>query len=303
MYDGKQGIQWTGVQLGDLLLPALATVETETGEGTMVGVKWIRRDVNGLWYHGLKDAIGEVIIDVAKLPMEQSFLLRRSHLEVDLPRASLRKILRARPTFKPADIKTRLNELVPLRLGPKNPWVYESLVDNFVEIEDAEVVIRPEEVRTDDLATNIEDEERMQQQAEASAWVVEDKNLRREKHTMAGYAEEIARIEDSFGVTYDKHRPFDTLSTPVLDYNSAYEIEETYARTGTEGRVYMAFQELARERERLTALMMGVLQKERELEEIKKQLVEENELWKRATSTLYAKVRQNKATESSIQSA
>ena len=79
-------------------------------------------------------------------------------------------------------------------------------------------------------------------------------------------------------MTYHKHKPFDTLSTLAIDRDSFYNIGKTYARTNTEGQVYMAFQELVRKGERLTALMVGILQKKRELEVIKKRLVEKNEL-------------------------
>ena len=69
----------------------------------------------------------------------------------------------------------------------------------------------------------------MQKNAETNAWAVKDKNLRRKNHTVARYTDNIAHIENTYDVTYDKRRPFDILSTPAVNNASAYNIGETYA--------------------------------------------------------------------------
>ena len=95
VYDRQSGIQWNGLQLVDLLLPALSAVETDyMADGSTNGIQWIKRNTNAQrWYRALMGAMGNVIIDVAKLMAKQLFLLKCSHDEVQLPRLAVHKIL------------------------------------------------------------------------------------------------------------------------------------------------------------------------------------------------------------------
>lgn len=94
VYDKQSGIQWNGLQLVDLLLPALSAVEMDyMADGSTNGIRWIKRNTNAQrWYRALMGAMGNVIIDVAKLMAKQSFLLKCSHDKVQLPRPAVRKI-------------------------------------------------------------------------------------------------------------------------------------------------------------------------------------------------------------------
>ena len=92
-------------------------------------------DVNGLWYNALRVAIAHVIVDMAKLMVEQAFVLSLEPWQIQLPWPALRKILRSRLTFNAADYKIskqRLSNLVPLRTTVKAPWMPQTVTDKFV---------------------------------------------------------------------------------------------------------------------------------------------------------------------------
>lgn len=74
---------------------------------------------------------------------------------------------------------------------------------------------------------------------------------------MAKFEKDVSAIETGHNVWYDRRKPIDTLS--------AVELGRTFASMGTEGRVVMARQEIARANERPTGLMMGALRKSDDL--------------------------------------
>ena len=239
LYDGKPGIKWNGLQLVDVLLPALSAVETDMGTGSTSGIQWIKRDTTAArWYRALIDAMGEVIIDVAKLLTHQSCVQKCSYSDVELARPELRRILRAHPTFSYTDtayhkttyqLKNKLNDLVPLRVGPKTLWVYESSIDKFMTVGKAERVIRPGDLQPDDLAIRPREEKEMQEQAMADDRVAVDENRLLEERSAAEYENNIAVIEDVYGLSYDRNKPYDILATPALDEAFTYDIGATYS--------------------------------------------------------------------------
>ena len=75
MYNNCEGINWERYQLVDILLPALLAMDTFTSENGSVEVRWLRRDTaHGMWYHVLSTAMADVVIDVARLLTDQSFM-------------------------------------------------------------------------------------------------------------------------------------------------------------------------------------------------------------------------------------
>ena len=113
-------------------------------------------DVNGLWYNALRVAIVHVIVDMAKLMVEQAFVLLLEHWQIQLPRPALRRILRSRPTFNAADYrisKQRLSNLVPLRTTAKALWMLQTKTDKFVGFtHPTNKVIQLDDLQVDDLA-------------------------------------------------------------------------------------------------------------------------------------------------------
>ena len=83
------------------------------------------------------------------------------------------------------------------------------------------------------------------------------------------------------------------MSTPALSADSAYDIGQTYARTSTAGRVFMAGQELHCEQERLIAVMMAVIAENDQLKNAKLALDQEDALRESAQEALYGRVTAN----------
>ena len=104
LYKGKNSIQWGGLQLIDVLLPALSSVETEAEIGVTTGLCWIKRNTAAArWYCALLDALGEVVIDVARLLTEQLRVQQCTSREIEIPRPALRRIFQARPNICQSD--------------------------------------------------------------------------------------------------------------------------------------------------------------------------------------------------------
>lgn len=98
-----------------LLLPLLSSLETtrpesSTSTSTEIIVPWLRQDAGDVWYRALLAAMGHVIVDVARLMVEQAFVLTLETWQVQLPRPGLRKILRSRPTFNAHHAQLEIRE-------------------------------------------------------------------------------------------------------------------------------------------------------------------------------------------------
>lgn len=92
----------------------------------------------------------------------------------------------------------------------------------------AQVIRRPRE----------EKELQEKEMADEANAVAENRNL--EERSALEYQDDVAAVEDVFGLRYDRSKPYDTLATPALDDVSTYNIGVTYARMRTQGRVFMA---------------------------------------------------------------
>ena len=106
--------------------------------------------------------------------------------------------------------------------------------------------------------------------------------------TTAACVGQVTELEMEDEVMYDHEVLFDTLSNPALDDASAYDVGQAYSRMGTLGRVEMARQEVARERERLMALMMGAIIQDERLQAAKRALDALRALHGRGSSDKYS---------------
>ena len=113
-------------------------------------------------------------------------------------------------------------------------------------------------------------------------------------------AKQLAELETEYGSTYERSLPFDTLSTLALDDASSYNLGQVYSQMGTLGRVKMARQEVARERERLMAFMMSAIQQDKRLQAANKALDQEDELREKARSQLYDQLNSNAREEEAL---
>lgn len=69
----------------------------------------------------------------------------------------------------------------------------------------------------------------------------------------------------------------------------------------TQGRVFMARQELTQEQARLTALMKSILQKQQDLDKCQKQLDADNTMRKAVWSAILDKAKQLKSANANVQ--
>ena len=248
LYKGKNGIQWGGLQLIDVLLPALSSVETEAGIGVTTGLRWVGGDTAVAWYCALLNALGEVVIDVARLLTEQSRVQQCTSREIEIPRPALRRILRARPNICPSDnIRLNAEDLIPIRFLPRVHWDFETSLDNFMKVGSTTQVIRPDDLRPDDLAVRPREERELRDQEMADEANAEAKDRNLHEHAASEYGRDLAAIEDELSFRYDKGKAYDTLATPAFDDALTYNIGVTYSRMETQERVFMARQELTQE--------------------------------------------------------
>ena len=202
MYQTKDGIEWDELQLVDLLLPALSALETTTEDNAAVKIRWIKRNITyGEWYRALMSAMAHVIIDVAKLMIEQSIVLKQKPWQIDLPRPAVRKILWDQPTFKITDVrmtKHGLNELVPLRVTARAPWIPDTDISAFVgpdfAWEGVGRVLRPKDVEPDDLTVDTAHQQRMDEQAQTSDQGAQDNDREYREQTTAAYADQVSAL-------------------------------------------------------------------------------------------------------------
>lgn len=102
-------------------------------------------------------------------------------------------------------------------------------------------------------------------------------------------------------MTYDKSRPYNTITSPDLDPESTYDVRTAYGGMGAEGRVFMACQKLAREQQRLTAIMVALLKKNADLEASGKELDREDKLRRTAASSTLDKLKDVRQAEAVFQ--
>ena len=125
------------------------------------------RAASGVWYRALLAAMGHVIVDVARLMVEQALVLTLETWQVQLPRPALRKILRSRPTFNAAEYRTskqRLNNLVPVWTRARAPWNPLTETNAFIgSRHPTNRVIRLDEGPTSDSRLNVRDWSRLRQ--------------------------------------------------------------------------------------------------------------------------------------------
>lgn len=111
------------------------------------------------WYCALLDALGEVVIDVARLLTEQSHVQQCTSREIEIPRPAFRRIFRARPNICRSDnIRLNIEDLIPIRFLPRVYWDFETSLDNFMKVGSMAQVIRPDDLRPDDLAVRPKEE-------------------------------------------------------------------------------------------------------------------------------------------------
>ena len=122
VFKKRSGIDWDKLQIIDVILPTLSALETEKSgkPSPAVKMRWIKRDTTiGAWYRALSSAMAHVIVDTAKVLVEQSFTLKKKVWKIELPFPAVRKILWGRPTFPYNDWCMNahgLAKLVPLRV-------------------------------------------------------------------------------------------------------------------------------------------------------------------------------------------
>ena len=122
-------------------------------------------------------------------------------------------------------------------------------------------VIHLDNIVPDDLAIHAAKEQRLREMTEKDACTAQNENLKLKERSVAEYKDDIATIEDFYGVTYNKSRPYNTITLPDLEPESIYNVGTAYGEMVAKGRVFMACQELAREQQRLTAMIVVLLKK------------------------------------------
>lgn len=80
VFENRSGIDWDKLQVIDVMLPALSALETEKSgrPSPAVKIRWNKQDTTiGAWYRALSIAMAYVIVDTAKILVEQSFTLKK----------------------------------------------------------------------------------------------------------------------------------------------------------------------------------------------------------------------------------
>ena len=151
----------------------------------------------------------------------------------------------------------------------------------------------PELLDADDLAVTAQDQDKMDKQANADNSKAQEEDYEFWTSHTATFEWEVENLEIEHSVTCDRKTLCNTLRTPLLDAGSAAELGCIYAQMGTYGRVTIARQKVARECERLMALMMGAITEERLLEEEVRALDRKDALREEARRAVHAKIHLN----------
>ena len=108
-------------------------------------------------------------------------------------------------------------------------------------------IIRPDDLRPDDLAMRPREKRKLQDQEMANEANAEAKDRNLQERAASEYGRDIAAIKDELSFGYNKGKAYYTLATPAFDNALTYDIGVTYSQIETQRRVFMAWQELTRE--------------------------------------------------------
>ena len=162
--------------------------------------------------------------------------------------------------------KVGLSKIVPLRLSSKHPFSFYTDINNFIRILFKGNCIRPQQLESNILAVSAKEQDRMEQQAEITSTHAKEQDKNFWTSSAEEYEKVIEIIECEYGVKYNRQRPINTLVSPPLDLDLFFDIGRTYASMNVVGQIFMSWQVIQRERNRLQILIMAAIRQDSKLE-------------------------------------